>query len=269
VAKLLVSVRSAVEAATAVAAGTAIVDVKEPLHGSLGRAPFSVWRAVRAAVPATIPISVALGELTDWLKPTPLDVPVESWAGVSYCKIGLAGAPDDWWNCWRDLRRRLGHDAAQQPAWVAVIYFDWHRAKAPAPEHVLRSSLSIAECQGVLFDTWDKSQRASIDPAWKPWIDRIRGSGRFAAVAGSLDIESIPRLATMGPDIVAVRGAACLGGDRLAEVDAARVAQLVEAVRGVRPGAPPEPRVVGTLAMERSVPQTSNRTPWASGNSSP
>jgi uncharacterized protein (UPF0264 family) len=269
VAKLLVSVRSAAEAATAVGAGTAIVDVKEPLHGSLGRAPFSVWRAVRAAVPATIPMSVALGELTDWLKPRPVDVPVESWAGVSYCKLGLAGAPDDWWNCWRDLRRHLGHDAAQQPAWVAVIYLDWHRAKAPSPEQVLRASLSIAECRGVLFDTWDKSLSASIDLAWKPWIDRVRDSGRFVVVAGSLDIESIPRLATMGPDIIAVRGAACLGGDRLAVVDAARVARLVEAVRGVRPVVVSEPRVVGTLAMERPVPQTSNRTPWASGNSSP
>src|SRR5271166_6814929 len=46
VARLLISVRSADEARTALAGGASIIDVKEPDHGSLGQAPWSVWRDV-------------------------------------------------------------------------------------------------------------------------------------------------------------------------------------------------------------------------------
>ena len=67
VAQLLVSVRSADEARSALAGGASIIDVKEPDHGSLGPAPWSVWREVYTAVSTAAPISVALGELPDWL----------------------------------------------------------------------------------------------------------------------------------------------------------------------------------------------------------
>jgi uncharacterized protein (UPF0264 family) len=197
VAKLLVSVRSAIEARIAVAAGAAIVDIKEPLKGSLGRAPCSVWRAVRASVPDSIPISVALGELTDWFGPEAFDLHPESWAGISYCKLGLAGAPADWPRCWQDLRRRLSEHAVGRPSWVGVAYIDWRRAGSPPPEEIIQACLSVDECRGVLFDTWDKSHRATIDLTWKPWLDQVRDSGRFVALAGSLadvDAEKVVRL---------------------------------------------------------------------------
>jgi uncharacterized protein (UPF0264 family) len=231
VAKLLVSVRSTVEAHSAVAAGAEIVDVKEPLHGSLGRAPCSVWRCVREEVPASVPVSVALGELTDWLQTGSVDVPPASWAGISYRKLGLAGVPADWADRWRDLRRRLEGRADDQPAWVGVIYIDWQRAGAPPPREVMQTCLAIEECKGVLFDSWDKSRRTSVDLTWQPWIDEARDSGRFVALAGSIDVDSIRRVAALKPDIIAVRGAACRGGDRLAAVDPARVGRLVQAVR--------------------------------------
>jgi len=49
-AALLVSVRSAAEALAALAGGAAVIDVKEPSRGPLGRADGDVWRAVLAAV---------------------------------------------------------------------------------------------------------------------------------------------------------------------------------------------------------------------------
>jgi (5-formylfuran-3-yl)methyl phosphate synthase len=246
VAKLLVSVRSAIEAKTAVAAGAAIVDVKEPLHGSLGRAPCSVWRAVREAVPTSVPISVALGELTDWLEGGPVDVSPAAWAGISYCKLGLAGAPSNWANCWHELRRSLRERGVGGAGWVGVIYIDWNRAGAPSPDEIIRACMAIKECAGLLFDTWDKSWRTGIDLACKPWIDEARASGRFVALAGGLDVQAIHRVAALEPDIIAVRGAACRGGDRLAAVDPVRVARLAQAVRG---------------STAETSDHTSNRTP--------
>ena len=69
--RLLVSVRDAAEAAAALAGGAALIDVKEPARGSLGRADAATIAAVVAAVGGRVPVSVALGELREAI----LDVP--------------------------------------------------------------------------------------------------------------------------------------------------------------------------------------------------
>jgi uncharacterized protein (UPF0264 family) len=235
VAKLLVSVRSGVEAFAALAGGAAIIDVKEPLHGSLGRAPFAVWRQVREVVPGPIPVSVALGELNDWLGAEPVEFPRGAWAGMAFRKLGLSDASPDWIDRWRNLGPHLNDFASSRPAWVAVVYIDWQAARAPDPDAIIRALGEIDECRGVLFDTWDKSRRFGIDLTWEPQVNRVRDSGRFVAVAGSLDVEAIERLAPLRPDIFAVRGAACRGGDRLAAIDPERVARLSQAANVSHP----------------------------------
>jgi (5-formylfuran-3-yl)methyl phosphate synthase len=231
-AKLLVSVRSAVEARAAVAGGASIIDVKEPRSGSLGRADAAVWSAVRAVVPDSIPVSVALGELHEWsdLSRSPGTVPPSAWSGIAFRKLGLSAAGPDWRERWQDLRRRLSSFSPASPAWVAVIYADWKQAGSPDPDSLIDVAIQIDECRGVLIDTWDKSRVTTIDRTWKPSIDRIRAAGRFVALAGALDASAIRRLKSLNPDIFAVRGAACQGGDRLAPVDSERVAMLAQAV---------------------------------------
>ena len=83
----------------------------------------------------------------------------------------------------------------------------------------------------MLFDTWDKSQSSGISLAWKPFVDRVRDSGRFVALAGSLDVEKIRNLAPLEPEIWAVRGAACSARDRFGSVDHRHVSALATAVR--------------------------------------
>jgi (5-formylfuran-3-yl)methyl phosphate synthase len=232
VAKLLVSVRSAAEARAAVAGGAEIVDVKEPRLGSLGRAAYSVWRHVRAAVPDNMPVSVALGELDDWLAGGErTTVPAIAWSGISFQKLGLAGAPNDWRERWHKLRQDLGAGVDFPPHWVAVVYIDWQAARAPTPGDVISACASAAECRGVLFDTWDKSHGSVCFLSLKRWIEQVREIGRFVAFAGGLNESTIPEIAVFEPDIVAVRGAACHSGDRLAAIDADRVALLARAVR--------------------------------------
>ena len=62
--RLLVSVRAAAEVAPALAGGAAIVDAKEPARGSLGAVRPEVLRQIASLVPATVPLSVALGDFT-------------------------------------------------------------------------------------------------------------------------------------------------------------------------------------------------------------
>src|SRR5947209_7857771 len=97
VARLLVSVRSAEEARAALEGGAAVIDVKEPDRGPLGRADPSIWAEVRAAVPMATPVSVALGELYEWVgDDAPGDLsPLDASAGFTYRKLGLARAGRD------------------------------------------------------------------------------------------------------------------------------------------------------------------------------
>jgi uncharacterized protein (UPF0264 family) len=231
VAKLLVSVRSVEEARAAVAGGAAIIDVKEPDAGSLGRASHAIWREVRAIVPASIPVSVALGELNEWCGARPSIVPPAAFRHVSFVKIGFSHCPRDWSQRWRALRHVLFDRAASVPFWVAVIYADWQAAGAPQPEEVFDATSDVEECRGVLFDTWDKAIGPRIDLTWKPFVDRAKDSGRSVALAGSLDIEAIVRLKSLAPDIFAVRGAACAGGNRRAAIDTGRVAKIANLLR--------------------------------------
>ena len=224
-ARLLVSVRSPEEALAAFEGGAEIIDVKEPSRGPLGRADTTVWKAVRTMVPLTIPVSVALGEWHEWVgeRNSP------DLSGLSFWKMGLANSAEAWASNWREIQRKW----QTGPGWIAVAYADRERARSPDPEHVLDEAIDSGECVGILIDTWDKTYPNPIGLTWKPWFDRARDSGLTTALAGRLDLTMIAQLAPLHPDIIAVRGAACVGGNRRGEIDAGRVAALARAAHAV------------------------------------
>lgn len=237
--QLLVSVRSVAEACEALAGGADVIDLKEPARGPLGWTDPALWAAVRAALAPDVPLSVALGEVTDW-EPGG-DAPAVGgtpFQGLTYRKLGLAGlGPDAGWPVrWRRVRQRLGPG----PGWIAVIYADWQRARAPTPWQVVTEALACNEVVGVLVDTWDK-QTAAPDLSgadWAGWLAPVQRSGRRLALAGRLDAAALARPRGFRPDLFAVRGAACQAGDRRGAVARDQVAALVAAVRAL-PGQPP------------------------------
>ncbi len=235
---LLVSVRSADEARSAVSGGASVIDVKEPHNGPLGMADPSVWSEVRAVVPEEIPVSVALGELRDWSdRPVPSRATFE---GISFRKMGLAGAASGWERRWADLLDRFGPG----PGWIAVLYADWPIARSPEPDAVIRAAADL-RCAGVLVDTWDKSRRPP-DPDWGKLIRSIRSRVGLVALAGGWDEARIAGRRGLDPDWFAVRGAACVGGDRREAVVESRVKSLAAAL--TRPAsdlAGPRSRAVG------------------------
>jgi uncharacterized protein (UPF0264 family) len=116
VAKLLVSVRSAIEAREAVAGGAAIIDIKEPRHGSLGRASAQIWNEVLGVVPSGSCVSLALGELNEWFGPESPALSPWPATGVAYLKLGLSNARPDWSEAWRKLRDHLAQIVMPAPA---------------------------------------------------------------------------------------------------------------------------------------------------------
>ncbi len=214
------SVRSSAEALAALAGGANLIDIKEPVHGPLGRADASVWEAVRAVVPVHVPLSVALGELTE-----ACSLPETLPAGIGYAKLGLAGAGSGWIHQWSQVRARF-----PSVVWVAVSYSDWELAKAPHPDHVLEAAIDADTCGVILVDTYIKSNASSLDSSCLPWVERARQAGLKIVLAGGLDLSAIRRLAPLRPDWFAVRGAACVKGDRTDRIDTQLVADLAACV---------------------------------------
>jgi len=85
--QLLVSVRNAAEVELALAGGASLIDVKEPRHGSLGRAEDATLAEVVRAVGGRRPVSAALGELLDGSRALPSVLPE-----LGYVKWGLSGS---------------------------------------------------------------------------------------------------------------------------------------------------------------------------------
>jgi uncharacterized protein (UPF0264 family) len=219
--KLLVSVRSAREAEAALAGGAALVDVKEPRHGSLGFAGARTIAAVVRGIAGRCPVSAALGELTE-SHPLPH-------TGLAFAKWGLAGYRN--WPHWPD---ELRHAASVLPPGcrpVAVAYADSARADAPTPTEVCE--FACAQGWGAfLIDTWRKDGSTLLD--WVSVADlhhlraRCRTGGLPIALAGSLGVEQIGSLRALRPDWFAVRGAACRGSRRTAAIDTGQVRRLVD-----------------------------------------
>lgn len=251
---LLVSVRDAEEAESAVAGGASVIDIKEPSRGPLGRADRAIWESVLDRVPPPLPVSAALGELGEWSN---LEAEAESLADsrLSFVKMGLSQAGPDWISRWRELRRLLTPGGS--PRWVAVVYLDWQVALAPPPEQVVSAALE-AGAAGLLVDLWSKSEgqggHVEANLPARGWLQRAREGGLFVCLAGRLDAAAIYRLNPLGPDLFGVRGAACAGGDRAGVIERARVEVLALAAAGsaLLPGGIAGSLAGGTASLSRS-----------------
>lgn len=229
---LLVSVRDAAEALTALEAGADVIDVKEPANGSLGAADAATIESVVRAVGGRRPVTVALGELTDLVAGAQISRAQQMVSGVSLFKIGLAGCGAD-----RNWQRKLieviqeitssqGIKNSLRP--VAVAYADWAVAASPEPKVVLQAAIELG-CPALLVDTWRKNGNTLFDcweaGALKKFVEQVRRHSMRIVLAGSLRGDDVARAASLGPDLVAARGAACSAG-RNSTVCGERVREL-------------------------------------------
>ncbi|MFL5521017.1 MAG: (5-formylfuran-3-yl)methyl phosphate synthase [Gemmatimonadales bacterium] len=236
--QLLVSVRDAGEAREAMAAGADILDAKEPALGTLAPVSPAALASIAAVLAPGAQLSVALGEpadvdalavslaaRTDALggRPTFLKfVPPTLAAGTVAAMVAT-------------VRR-----AAPGARVIVASYADRQTVEAfTALAHVAAD----AGADGVLLDTADKG--ASLLERWSSrdiegFVATAHSRGILVALAGSLALEDLPRLAALGADVAGVRGAACEGG-RAGRLSAARVTRLVQTARAPLPRGPATP----------------------------
>jgi len=221
---LLVSVRNAEEALSALRGGADWIDLKEPWRGPLGAVDAATAGDVTKRLKGRVPISAAAGELVDWRHGVARELLAVE--GVSLLKLGLSRCRAvDWRGQWHAARHEI---LARGRTLVAVIYADADRAEAPAAHEIAELAIR-ARCAWLLVDTFDKSAGALGDyidePALREHLRRAREAGCRTVVAGSLSAAAMARLPLEMIDMIAVRGAACDGG-RHGVVSRRRVAQL-------------------------------------------
>jgi (5-formylfuran-3-yl)methyl phosphate synthase len=229
--RLLVSVVDAGEARAAAAAGADIIDVKNPTEGSLGAPAPAVIAAIRAAVPAALPVSAAIGDMPDLPGTAALAALGAARSGASFVKVGLWGVSTEAKAVALLSAVRDGAAAVPGTVVVAGAYADARRVAHPplAPELLPR----VARAAGVdvcLLDTAVKDGRGLLDwlapDALTALVDEAHELGMEVALAGALRAEDLPVVQATGADIAGVRSAACGDGRRSGPLEAARVRAL-------------------------------------------
>jgi hypothetical protein len=226
---LLVSVRNACEARTALRFGADLIDIKEPYHGPLGRPTPKVAAAVAHAVGTEREVSIALGELAD-LEIGPY-LPLFQLPAIHFAKIGLAGIAGHpgWWARLLRVWERLPVDLHR----VGVIYADWQAAGAPRPEQALKV-FADGGCSAVLFDTFTKDGRSLVDFAASEqladWTHQARLAAPMLVLSGSLTTGLLHSVREYAPDYVAVRGSVCRRGRR-GQVSGPRIRRFASALK--------------------------------------
>jgi uncharacterized protein (UPF0264 family) len=225
--KLLVSVVDADEARAAAAAGADIVDVKNPAEGSLGAPSPATIEAVRAAVPARLPVSAAIGDMPNLPGTAALAALGAARSGAAFVKVGLWGVANEAEAValLRAVREAIGAEV------VAGAYADARRvAPAPLAPELLPRVARAAGVKVCLLDTAIKDGRGLLD--WlspdelTSFVDDARAGGLEVALAGALRSEDLPVVHATGADIAGVRSAACGDGRRSGPLEAARVRAL-------------------------------------------
>jgi uncharacterized protein (UPF0264 family) len=232
--KILVSVRNAVEARVALSFHVDIIDIKEPTHGPLGKAENqTIEDVLQSLSPNPPPLSLALGELSEdsWLVVSEL-LRSPLMEQVSYVKFGLAGCAtsclaNDWPKLW--LKRLALLPTNVEP--VAVAYADHTMCGAPAVGEVIHQSVCCG-CRYLLLDTYTKTEGDIFQMIGE---NGVKSAARLArnfniqfALAGSIQPTNLATALNCGPDIIAIRGAACRANDRNATICAEKLGNFVE-----------------------------------------
>jgi (5-formylfuran-3-yl)methyl phosphate synthase len=233
--RLLVSVRDADEARAALEGGADIIDAKEPSLGPLAPVAGPVLKAICAAIPLTVPLSVALGDvqpgdLSDIVSAVD---PLQGRASLFFKAAIVSDSPEAAAGG-IEAACRLLEQRADRPVLVVARYVD----RAPGADDLHRwvEVCAAAGAGGLLLDTCRKDGPGLFGFVGVQALASLRRHatrhGTWLAVAGGVADRNLEQLAQVRPHIVGVRGAVCEGG-RAGKLSLERVRLLHRSLAGV------------------------------------
>ncbi len=234
--RVLISPKNESEAREAVNGGADIIDVKNPVEGSLGANFPWVIHSIRTLVPPSIQVSATVGDFPHLPGSASLAALGAACSGADYVKVGLRGS-----RTMADATFLMQHvtravkDYDRRKKVVVAAYADYKRAHTIDPQ-LLPQVAEHADCDVVMVDTFVKDGTSLFDfmdtSACKAFVDEGHTRNLDVALAGSIKLQHISALKELGADIIGIRGAACSSGDRVAgTIQAANVKNLMTLVR--------------------------------------
>ncbi len=234
--KLLISPADEQEALEAVAGGADIIDVKNPKEGPLGANFPWIIRRIREVTPKNVELSCTLGDLPNLPGTAALAALGAACTGVNYVKASLCALKtrEDAANIMQGIVKAV-KDHVSSIKVVCVGYADASRVGSINPLLVPKIA-SEAGCDVAMLDTAVKDGKTLFDflsaRQLKEFVDEVHDRHLKAALAGSLRLENLPLLCPLNVDIIGIRGAACVGGDRVTgRIHKDKVQAIVEVLR--------------------------------------
>ena len=210
---LLISPINREEALESIEGGADIVDVKNPKEGSLGANFPWVIKEIRELTPEDKLISATLGDVPYKPGTVSLAAMGAHVSGADYIKVGLYGTKDhdEAVEVMENVVKTV-KDVSEDTIIVAAGYADAHRVGAD----------TAVKDGHTLFDYLDLDKL-------KKFVEEAHGYGLLTALAGSVKKDQLKPLHDIGCDVVGIRGAACVGGDRnTGKIHHTAVAELKE-----------------------------------------
>jgi hypothetical protein len=238
--KLLISSANEQEATEAIAGGADIIDVKNPLEGSLGASYPWVIKQIKAIKPANVELSCTLGDVLTQTGTMTLAALGAVTTGVDFIKAGLQGVKtkESAIEAMSKIARAV-KDHRSDAKVVVVGYADAHRVDSVDPLEV-PDIAKRAKLDAAMIDTAVKDGKSTLafmtSDQLRRFVEESHRSNLEAAIAGSLRKEDLLAIRAVGADIVGLRGAACTNGDRMnGLLRRERVRELAESVHKVPP----------------------------------
>jgi len=215
---LLISPINTEEAREAIEGGADIVDVKNPKEGSLGANFPWVIKSISELTPEGMYVSATLGDVP--YKPGTVSLAAAGAvvSGADYIKVGLYGTKnyEEALEVMENVVKTV-KDSNEDAVVVAAGYADAHRVGAVDPMEIPRVAAD-AGADLAMVDTAVKDGKTLFDfmdeEALTKFNDITHDYGLESALAGSVKKEQLEMLYDIGCDVVGIRGAACVGGDR-------------------------------------------------------
>ena len=233
--QLLISPINHDEAVEAIEGGADIVDVKNPKEGSLGANFPWVIKDIRGLTPDDLLVSATLGDVP--YKPGTVSLAAMGAlvSGADYIKVGLYGTKnyDEAVEVMTNVVKAV-KDVNSDVIVVASGYADAHRVGAISPWDIPK----VARDSGsdlAMIDTAVKDGKTLFDyftiEDCENFVNEAHGYGLKVALAGSVKKDQLKPLYDVGTDVVGLRGAACVGGDRnTGHIDRGAVKELKDFV---------------------------------------
>jgi (5-formylfuran-3-yl)methyl phosphate synthase len=224
------------EALEAIAGGADIIDVKNPKEGALGASFPWVIKRILEVTPKKLEVSCTLGDLPNLPGSVALAALGAASTGVNYIKVSLYGE--------RTLQEavclmksvvRATRECNPKVKVVATGFADADRVGSVNPR-LIPQIAHEAEADVAMLDTAVKDGKNLLNylrsDQLKAFVDEAHSCRLQAALAGSLKKERLPLFCGLGVDIIGVRGAACVGGDRVnGRITKEKVSELAQIVR--------------------------------------